>query len=56
MEKKRERIDIRVPIPLLRAIEKYQKETGIKTRTGAMMDLVRIGLKYKAPQKSGETF
>jgi hypothetical protein len=42
---KSKRIDIRVPLGLLEKIEKYQKEMDIATRTGAMLDLVRIGLK-----------
>ncbi|MGK9252365.1 hypothetical protein [Paenibacillus humicus] len=45
--KKSERIDIRVPTPLLEEIENHQEEEKIPTRTGALLDLVRIGLKHK---------
>ncbi|QID16081.1 hypothetical protein [Paenibacillus sp. RUD330] len=45
--KKSERIDIRVPIPLLKEIEQYQKRENISTRTGALLNLARIGLKQK---------
>lgn len=39
------RIDIRVPVALLEEIEEYQKDQKISTRTGALLELVRIGLK-----------
>ena len=38
------RIDMRIPVKLLEEIEKYQKEQGITSRTGALLELVRIGL------------
>jgi metal-responsive CopG/Arc/MetJ family transcriptional regulator len=38
------RIDIRVPVALLEEIEKYQESQKISTRTGALLELVRIGL------------
>ena len=39
-----QRIDIRVPINLLKEIEQYQIKNNIPTRTSAMLELVRIGL------------
>jgi metal-responsive CopG/Arc/MetJ family transcriptional regulator len=39
-----QRIDIRVPVVLLREIEKYQEHKGIANRTTAMLELVRKGL------------
>jgi hypothetical protein len=39
-----QRIDIRVPVSLLSAIEKYQEQQGIANRTTAMLELVRKGL------------
>ncbi|MBA4493304.1 hypothetical protein ACFO25_06455 [Paenactinomyces guangxiensis] len=39
-----QRIDIRVPVQLLKEIEKYQEQQGIANRTTAMLELVRKGL------------
>ncbi|MGN7457893.1 hypothetical protein ACTHPH_24040 [Paenibacillus pasadenensis] len=49
--KKSERIDIRVPLPLLAEIEEYQRAEKIPTRTGALLELARIGLKQKGGEK-----
>lgn len=38
------RKDIRVPEQLVKQIEEYQLEQGVATWTGAMLELVRIGL------------
>jgi metal-responsive CopG/Arc/MetJ family transcriptional regulator len=43
-EKNRGRIHMRVPEPLLKQVQKYQKEKGITTRTAAFLELVRKGL------------
>jgi hypothetical protein len=39
-----QRIDILVPVVLLREIEKYQERKEIANRTTAMLELVRKGL------------
>jgi metal-responsive CopG/Arc/MetJ family transcriptional regulator len=39
------RIDIRVPVSLLREIEEYQENQGIANRTTALLELARKGLK-----------
>ncbi|WP_382358615.1 hypothetical protein [Lentibacillus kimchii] len=44
MESKR--IDIRIPVRLIKKVEKYQEEKDIATRTGAFLELIRIGLKH----------
>ncbi|MDA8351863.1 MAG: hypothetical protein M0Z65_01450 [Firmicutes bacterium] len=41
---KTKRIDLRVPVQLLKEIEEYQQNQGIATRTSAMLELVRKGL------------
>lgn len=38
------RIDIRVPVPLLKEIESYQQKHNITNRTSALLELVRKGL------------
>lgn len=43
-EKDRGRIHMRVPEPLLKQVEEYQKKKGITTRTSAFLELVRKGL------------
>lgn len=40
-----ERLDIRMPISLLEEIEEYQTRENITTRTAAMLELIRIGLR-----------
>lgn len=40
-----QRIDVRIPVTLLRDIEKFQVRQGIANRTTAMLELVRIGLR-----------
>ncbi len=37
-------VPMRVPIPLLDQIEKYQSKNFISTRTNAFIELIRIGL------------
>ena len=49
-KKDRGRIHMRVPVILLKQVEKYQKEKGITTRTAAFLELVRKGL--EAEKKS----
>ena len=44
MKVETQRIDIKVPVSLLREIEKYQQEQGIANRTAALLELVRKGL------------
>jgi hypothetical protein len=39
-----QRIDILVPVVLLREIENYQEHKGIANRTTEMLELVRKGL------------
>lgn len=39
-----QRIDIRIPVVLLREIERYQEQQGIANRTTALLELVRKGL------------
>lgn len=46
------RIDIRIPIMLLKEIEKYQKEQNITSRTSALLELARIGLNKNQPNPS----
>lgn len=50
----RERIDMRVPSFLLREVERYQEKNGIATRTAAMMELLRIGLKVASETGQNE--
>lgn len=45
------RVDIRIPSGLLDKIEQYQKEEDIATRTGALLELVRLGLEYNQSKK-----
>lgn len=42
-----QRIDIRMPVDLLKEIEQYQETHGIPCRTKAMIALMRQGLKKK---------
>lgn len=39
-----QRIDMRVPVTVLKQVEEYQKEQGISSRTAAFLELVRKGL------------
>jgi hypothetical protein len=41
---KTQRKDIRVPIKIIEEVEQYQIENGIPSWTGALLELVRIGL------------
>ena len=41
----KERIEIRMPKVILEKINAYQKENGLPTRTGAILELIRKGLK-----------
>lgn len=41
------RIDMRIPKGLLNDVERYQQEQKITTRTQALLELVRKGLKTK---------
>lgn len=45
------RIDIRVPEKIIKEVEAYQEKEGIATRTGAFLELVRIGLKAQESQE-----
>lgn len=38
------RIDIRVPVSLLKEVEEYQQRQGISNRTTALLELVRKGM------------
>lgn len=42
---KKERVEIRMPKSLLEKIDKYQKNNSISTRTSAILELLREGLK-----------
>jgi hypothetical protein len=39
------RKDIRVPVTLIKEVEEYQLRENIPTWTGALLELVRIGLR-----------
>ncbi|WP_202078767.1 hypothetical protein [Caldalkalibacillus salinus] len=45
-----QRIDIRVPVPLLKKVEEYQEKEGIATRTQALLELTRYGLERKVQE------
>jgi metal-responsive CopG/Arc/MetJ family transcriptional regulator len=49
-----QRIDIRVPTALLDEIDKYQEEQGIATRTAALLELARVGLKDHKKNKANK--
>lgn len=51
MASKTQRIDIRVPLSLLEKIEGYQEQEDITSRTAALLELVRIGLKAEESKK-----
>lgn len=40
----KERVEIRMPVTILKEVDKYQKENGIPTRTSAILELLRKGL------------
>lgn len=42
-----QRVDMRVPVKLIKQVEDYQKEQGISSRTAAFLELVRKGLKTR---------
>lgn len=47
MEKKKSQmVHMRYPIQLLKRIEKYQEKEGHLTRTQAILDLIRKGLRH----------
>ncbi|MFP3726963.1 ribbon-helix-helix domain-containing protein [Priestia filamentosa] len=49
-----QRIDIRIPKPLLEKIEEYQKEEGFSTRTAALLDLTRKGIEFVENNKKNK--
>lgn len=51
MEKKSQMINMRYPIELLKQIDEYQKKEGFLTRTQAIQDLIRKGLKMSDSQE-----
>lgn len=51
---KTKRKDIRVPIKIIEEVEQYQIENGIPTWTGALLELVRIGLNTVNNEKKKE--
>jgi metal-responsive CopG/Arc/MetJ family transcriptional regulator len=46
------RVDMRISAKLIEEIERYQDEEGITTRTGAILELVRVGLKASNREKT----
>lgn len=48
---KTQRIDIRIPVDLLKEIENYQEEKNIINRTTALLELVRKGLETISDNK-----
>jgi metal-responsive CopG/Arc/MetJ family transcriptional regulator len=40
----KERVEIRMPKPILEKIDDYQKENSIPTRTATILELLRKGL------------
>lgn len=44
MTNKKERVEIRMPVPILEKVDAYQEEHGISTRTAAILELLRKGL------------
>lgn len=47
MKVKRERVEMRIPSPILREVEEYQKRNCISTRTAAFLELVRKALELE---------
>lgn len=45
MSNDKERVEIRMPKAILEKIDQYQKENGIPTRTAAILELLRKGMK-----------
>lgn len=41
----KERVEIRMPKPILEKVDEYQKENSISTRTATILELLRRGLK-----------
>ena len=41
----KQRVEIHFPVKLLAEIDKYKKKESITTRTGAILELIRKGLK-----------
>jgi hypothetical protein len=48
------RKDIRVPVTLIKEVEEYQLRENIPTWTGALLELVRIGLREVNKDKNKE--
>jgi hypothetical protein len=46
------RKDIRIPVTLIEEVEKYQIQQNISTWTGALLELVRIGLREVNKEKN----
>ena len=40
----KERVEIRMPKPILEKVDEYQKENSISTRTATILELLRKGL------------
>ncbi len=40
----KERVEIRMPKPILEKVYKYQKENSLSTRTATILELLRKGL------------
>ncbi|TWI59865.1 hypothetical protein [Halalkalibacter nanhaiisediminis] len=40
----KERVEIRMPKPILEKVDEYQKENSISTRTATILELLRRGL------------
>ena len=51
MYKKKVEVLLRIPEDLLRKVEEYQDREMISTRTGAIYELIRLGLKYAEKER-----
>jgi metal-responsive CopG/Arc/MetJ family transcriptional regulator len=46
---------LKCPNDLLKRIEEYQKREMISTRTGAIYELIRLGLKYAEKERANSS-
>ncbi|WP_235612342.1 ribbon-helix-helix domain-containing protein [Metalysinibacillus jejuensis] len=44
LKNNKERVEIRMPKPIIEKLDKYQEENGLSTRTATILELLRKGL------------